>query len=222
MIRKYILVLLTTFNFIVTADEGMWEPYQMELLQKELRSSGYKGNVSNVSDLFKHPMSAIVSLGGCSAAFVSDAGLIATNYHCIESSYLQFNSNAETDLFETGFVARTKDAEKRSAPGARVYVTLESSNITKEVLDGLTDNTEAVDRAKIIEDNKKEIIKKCETSDEVECRVRSFFSGETYKLEKVLKLKDIRLVYAPPAYIGEYGERLIIGCIQDTQVTLLY
>ena len=205
MIRKYILVLLTTFNFIVTADEGMWEPYQMELLQKELRSSGYKGNVSNVSDLFKHPMSAIVSLGGCSAAFVSDAGLIATNYHCIESSYLQFNSNAETDLFETGFVARTKDAEKRSAPGARVYVTLESSNITKEVLDGLTDNTEAVDRAKIIEDNKKEIIKKCETSDEVECRVRSFFSGETYKLEKVLKLKDIRLVYVPPAYIGEYG-----------------
>jgi len=205
MIKKYLFVHFAIFSFNILADEGMWEPYQMELLQKELRASGYKGKVANVSDLFKHPMSAIVSLGGCSAAFVSDEGLIATNYHCIESSYLQFNSNAETDLFETGFVARTKDAEKRSAPGARVYVTLESSNITKEVLDGLTDDTKAVDRAKTIENNKKEIIKKCETSDEVECRVRSFFSGETYKLEKVLKLKDIRLVYAPPAYIGEYG-----------------
>ena len=205
MIKKYLFVYLAIFSINILADEGMWEPYQMELLQKELRASGYKGKVANVSDLFKHPMNAIVSLGGCSAAFVSDEGLIATNYHCIESSYLQFNSNAETDLFETGFVARTKDAEKRSAPGARVYVTLESSNITKQVLHGLTDDTEAVDRAKIIEDNKKEIIKKCETSDEVECRVRSFFSGETYKLEKVLKLKDIRLVYAPPAFIGEYG-----------------
>jgi hypothetical protein len=205
MIKKHLIIYFAIFSFNILADEGMWEPYQMELLQKELRASGYKGKVANVSDLFKHPMNAIVSLGGCSAAFVSDEGLIATNYHCIESSYLQFNSNAETDLFETGFVARTKDAEKRSAPGARIYVTLESSNITKKVLEGLTDDTEAIDRAKIIENNKKEIIKKCETSDEVECRVRSFFSGETYKLEKVLKLKDIRLVYAPPAFIGEYG-----------------
>ena len=205
MTKKYLFVLLITLNFAISADEGMWEPHQMELLKKELRASGYKRSVSNVSNLFKHPMNAIVSLGGCSAAFVSQYGLIATNYHCIERSFLQFNSNAESDLFETGFVARTKDAEKRSAPGARVYVTLESNEITEQVLAGLTDDTKAIDRAKIIEDNKKEIIQNCETSDEVECRVRSFFSGETYKVEKVLKLKDIRLVYAPPSYIGEYG-----------------
>ena len=198
-------IFLTMFVLNITADEGMWEPYQMKSLQKELRASGYKGSVANVSDLFKHPMNAIVSLGGCSAAFVSDQGLIATNYHCIERSYLQFNSNAESDLFETGFVARTKDDEKRSAPGSRVYVTLESTDITNKVLDGLSDDTAALERAEIIEDNKKAIIRECETSDEFECRVRSFFSGETYKLEKVLKIKDVRLVYAPPSYIGEYG-----------------
>ena len=205
MIKKYLFALLVTLSFSISADEGMWEPHQMELLKNELRATGYKRSVSNISNLFKHPMSAIVSLGGCSAAFVSQDGLIATNYHCIERSFLQFNSNSESDLFETGFLARTKNAEKRSAPGARVYVTLESNDITEKVLAGLTDNTKAIDRAKIIEDNKKEIIKNCETSDEVECRVRSFFSGDTYKLEKVLKLKDIRLVYAPPSYIGEYG-----------------
>ena len=205
MIKKYMFIFLTIFVLNITADEGMWEPYQMKSLQKELRASGYKGSVANVSDLFKHPMNAIVSLGGCSAAFVSDQGLIATNYHCIERSYLQFNSNAESDLFETGFVARTKDDEKRSAPGSRVYVTLESTDITNKVLDGLSDDTAALERAEIIEDNKKAIIRECETSDEFECRVRSFFSGETYKLEKVLKIKDVRLVYAPPSYIGEYG-----------------
>ena len=205
MIKKYMFIFLTMFVLNITADEGMWEPYQMKSLQKELRASGYKGSVANVSDLFKHPMNAIVSLGGCSAAFVSDQGLIATNYHCIERSYLQFNSNAESDLFETGFVARTKDDEKRSAPGSRVYVTLESTDITNKVLDGLSDDTAALERAEIIEDNKKVIIRECETSDEFECRVRSFFSGETYKLEKVLKIKDVRLVYAPPSYVGEYG-----------------
>ena len=205
MIKKYLFAVGIILGLNIFADEGMWEPYQMESLKKELRASGYRGNVSNVSDLFKHPMNAIVSLGGCSAAFVSDTGLIATNYHCIERSYLQFNSNAESDLFETGFVARTKEDEKKSAPGSRVYVTLDSSNITDKVLFGLSDTTQALDRAKIIEDNKKEIIKNCEISDEIECRVRSFFSGEIYKLEKVLKIKDVRLVYAPPAYIGEYG-----------------
>lgn len=205
MMKNYLFAVGIILNLNIFADEGMWEPYQMESLKKELRASGYRGNVSNVSDLFKHPMNAIVSLGGCSAAFVSDTGLIATNYHCIERSYLQFNSNAESDLFKTGFVARTKEDEKKSAPGSRVYVTLDSSNITDKVLFGLSDTTQALDRAKIIEDNKKEIIKKCETSDEIECRVRSFFSGEIYKLEKVLKIKDVRLVYAPPAYIGEYG-----------------
>ena len=62
MIKKYLSVFFIFFSVNTFADEGMWEPYQMELLQQELLASGYKGNVSNVSDLFKHPMSAIVSL----------------------------------------------------------------------------------------------------------------------------------------------------------------
>ena len=72
-------------------------------------------------------------------------------------------------------------------------------------MSGTNDQTESLERFKIIETNSKQIIKDCETSDEIECRVRSFFSGETYKLEKVLQLKDVRLVYAPPAHVGEYG-----------------
>ena len=204
MLKKIFLSLFLISNISI-ADEGMWEPYQMKALKKELRATGYQRNISNISDLFKHPMNAIVSLGGCSAAFVSDQGLIATNYHCIERSYLQFNSNVENNLFETGFVARSKEEELKSAPGSRVYVTLESNEITDQVLMGIDDQTADIARAKIIEENIKKIISNCEISDEIECRVRSFYSGETYKLEKVLKIKDIRLVYAPPAYIGEYG-----------------
>ena len=183
----------------------MWEPYELTKLQKELKQSGFSKDVSGLTDLFSHPMNAIVSLGGCSAAFVSPDGLIATNYHCIESSFLQFNSSKNENLFETGFVAKTKDAEKRSAPGSRVYITTSSTEITDDVLKGISDQTESLRRSELIEENKKRIIKNCESSEEIECRVRSFFSGETYKLEKVLKIKDVRLVYAPPAYVGEYG-----------------
>ena len=40
-------------------------------------------------------MGAIVSLGGCSASFVSPDGLIVTNNHCVQGS-LQYNSTAGT------------------------------------------------------------------------------------------------------------------------------
>ena len=205
MIYKLLLLFLLTINLDIIADEGMWEPYELPKLESELRKSGFTKGVSELSNLFEHPMSAIVSLGGCSAAFISPEGLIATNYHCIESSFLQFNSSDKQNLFETGFLARSRDEEKKSAPGGRVYITIESKEITNEVLAGIDDNTESLKRSKLIEDNKKRIIKECENSEEIECRVRTFFSGESYKLEKLFRIKDVRLVYAPPAYVGEFG-----------------
>ena len=203
--NKLKLLFLLFINLNVIADEGMWEPYELPKLESELKKSGFTKDVASLSNLFEHPMSAIVSLGGCSAAFVSPGGLIATNYHCIESSFLQYNSSDDENLFETGFLARSKDKEKRSAPGARVYITIESEEITNQVLSGVNEETESLERAKLIENNKKRIIKQCENSKEIECRVRTFFSGEVYKLEKLFKIKDVRLVYAPPAYVGEYG-----------------
>ena len=177
----------------------------MPSLSKELREAGFDKNVNSISNPFEYPMNAIVSLGYCSAAFISPEGLIATNYHCVERDFIQPNSSNDNDLFEKGFIARSKSEELQAAPGQKIYVTLESSDITEEILAGTNDQTDSLERFKIIENNSKTIIKNCETSDEIECRVRSFYSGETYKLEKVLQLRDIRLVYAPPAHVGEYG-----------------
>ena len=202
---KKILVTIIALPLLINSYGGMWEPYQMPSLKKELREAGFYKNVNSISSPFEYPMNAIVSLGYCSAAFISPEGLIATNYHCVERDFIQPNSSSDNDLFEQGFIARSKSEEIQAAPGQKIYVTLESKDITSEILEGTTDDTDSLERFKIIENNSKTIIKNCETSDEIECRVRSFFSGETYKLEKVLQLKDARLVYAPPAHVGEYG-----------------
>ena len=203
--RIKLLIILALLNLNVFAVEGMWEPSQMGTLKKELKNTGYSGDADNLTDLFSFPLNAIVSLGGCSASFVSPEGLIATNYHCIEGSYLQFNSSEKENLFETGFVARRKSEEKPSAPGSSAYVTQSITNVTKAVLRQTENLKDDLDRYNKIESNKKSIIEECETSDEIRCNVRSFFSGETYQLEKRLKIRDVRLVYAPPASIGEYG-----------------
>ena len=198
---KKILVTILALPLLINSYGGMWEPYQMPSLKKELREAGFYKNVNSISSPFEYPMNAIVSLGYCSAAFISPEGLIATNYHCVERDFIQPNSSSDNDLFEQGFIARSKSEEIQAAPGQKIYVTLESKDITSEILKGTTDVTDSLERFKIIENNSKTIIKNCETSDEIECRVRSFFSGETYKLEKVLQLKDARLVYAPPCLL---------------------
>ena len=111
---RLIFSALISLPLLLLAREGMWEPHQMPLLKKELRAAGFDKNVNSLSDLFEFPMNAIVSIGGCSAAFVSPNGLIATNYHCVEGSYLQYNSTKEDDLFATGFTAVNYEDEKPS------------------------------------------------------------------------------------------------------------
>ena len=206
MIRFFLLFsLLIPVNFLF-ADEGMWEPSQLPNIEKDIKAAGFKGNIKKFSNLFEHPLSAMVSLGGCSAAFISDSGLIATNYHCVEGSYLQFNAKRmEKDLFKSGFLAKSLEEEAPSAPGARVYITQETSNVTAKVLNGADEAESENARYKIIQSNRKELIKGCETSEEFQCEVRSFYSGETYQLIKKMIIKDVRLVYAPPQSIGEFG-----------------
>src|SRR5690606_17773373 len=51
------------------ADEGMWMPSQLPQIAAQLEAAGFKGDPKDLADLTKPPMSAVVSLGGCTASF---------------------------------------------------------------------------------------------------------------------------------------------------------
>jgi hypothetical protein len=198
------LVLSGTIAPALFAGEGMWMPEQVPALASELAKSGLKIDPAKLADLTGDPMGAIVSLGGCSASFVSPQGLIVTNHHCVYS-YLQFNSTPERNLIENGFLAKAPGEEIPAAPDARVWVTTSIEDVTEQVLPKAGEKLSDLERHGRVERRRKELIRDCEKEGGVRCTVPSFFEGSKFWRIKQLEIRDVRLVYAPPRGIGNYG-----------------
>jgi len=201
---RNLLLLLSVVSGLVFADEGMWQPYQLPALSDKLKQLGLEIDPQNLSSLDKFPMNAIVSLGGCSASFVSPQGLVVTNHHCVYGS-VQYNSTAENNLLQNGFLAHQPSEEVPAAPGTRIYVTEDVSDVTAAVLAGVQDSSSGADRYLRIENNRKALIAACEETGMHRCSVSAFHGGLEYFLIKSLEIRDVRLVYAPATSIGKYG-----------------
>ena len=196
--------LILCFGQSAFAKEGMFTPDQLPEISKDLRKTGLKINPSQLSDLTSFPMGAIVSLGGCSASFVSEQGLVITNHHCSRGS-VQYNSTEENNYLEDGFLAANFTEELPASPGSRIYVTKKVTDVTDRVLNGIHDGLSGEARFKAIETNRKALLAECEEDAGHRCQVSSFFGGSQYKLNKRLEIKDVRIVYSPSDAIGRYG-----------------
>ncbi|MGX9781560.1 MULTISPECIES: S46 family peptidase [Janthinobacterium] len=186
------------------ADEGQWQPHQLPQLKAELKRVGIEIPAEKLADLSKHPMSAIVSLGGCSAAFVSDAGLVVTNHHCAYGA-VQRNSTPEHNYITNGFLAKTRAAELPGGPNSLVYVTDKVENVSDRVLKGLTADMSGRARHEAVEKRVKDLIAECETDKMYRCSVPAFHRGLEYYRIRQMMIRDVRLVYAPSDKIGNFG-----------------
>jgi len=68
-------------------------------------------------------------------------------------------------------------------------------------------------RVKALEHIEKKLAAKAEKKGkDLYCKVSSMYSGNRYYLFRYKRLHDVRIVYAPPESIGNYGEKSITGC----------
>ena len=195
-----VLVLLSA---TALADEGMWMPQQIPQLASRLSAMGFQGDPQAFADLTGQPMGAIVSLGGCSASFVSPDGLIVTNNHCVQGA-LQYNSKPERNLMVDGYLAKTRADELWAGPGSRVLVTVAVKDVTEDIAGKIDAKTTDRKRFDVVEQRVKAKTAECEKGG-LRCTIAPFFEGLKWFEIAQMEIQDVRLVYAPAAGIGNFG-----------------
>ncbi len=183
---------------------GMWMPEQLLEHETTLKKLGLAIDTSVLANPLEAPLAAIVSMGYCSASFISPDGLMVTNHHCVQGA-LQYHSTPENNYVEDGFLAKTLADEKWNGPSAKLWVTQAITDVTDKMLGGLEEIKDPKARYDEIEKRGKQLVASCETDPTTRCRVASYFRGAEYKLIETMEIKDVRMVYVPDQGIGVFG-----------------
>lgn len=192
--------------FIATplqADEGMFPISDIDGLRLS-----EKGLSLTAKEIFNPNQTCladgICKVNGCTGSFVSPKGLIITNHHCAYRA-IQSASSTSDDYLSDGFQAKTLSDEIPAA-GYTVRITESFEDISDQVLSVITNEMTYTERTKAIEQRQKELEKAAEEKNPGQrAEVAEMFAGKTYVLFLYTFIKDVRLVFAPPASVGNYG-----------------
>ncbi len=188
------------------ADEGQWMPKQLSQLDTgTLQQMGLQLSPSELWNTKDGGlMRAVINLSGCSAGFISAKGLLATNHHCAYRA-IQSNSSVEHDYLHDGFLAPAL-GDELPAKGSTVKVLESIEDVTEKIRTLAEAEADPAKRARLIERTGAQMVAECEAANETHhCQVAEFYNGHEYQLLRYLELLDVRLVYAPPSGIGNYG-----------------
>jgi hypothetical protein len=180
------------------ADEGMWT---FDAFPSAQFKAAY-GWAPDQAWLDKVRL-ATAKVGGCSASYVSNAGLILTNHHCAQSC-LQDNSTKQNNILEHGFTAASR-AEEKACPGLQVETVTSIKDVTGEVKQAIGNASgEAAVKARTAAIARIEKAG-CPDTTTARCQVVTLFGGGQYKLYTNRKYSDVRLVWAPEAAAETFG-----------------
>ncbi len=199
--KKIICFLL--LPILLLADEGMYPLSEIHKLN--LKKKGFSITAKEIYNPDGTSLvDASVNVGGCSASFISAEGLIITNHHCVFGAVQQVSS-VEHDYVRDGFIARSREQEI-PAKGLTARIVDSYRDVSADVLAGISDTTDPVERTRIIDKNSRALVTEAEKKQSgVTATVAEMFAGKTYVLFVHRTIRDIRLVYVPPRSVGEFG-----------------
>ncbi len=189
----------------VAAEEGMIIPSLVKAFESDMQAFGMK---LSAEDLYSVNQSSIKDAiihfgGGCTAEIVSKKGLIFTNHHC-GLSQIQSHSSLQNDYLKYGFWAKSIADELPNA-GLTATRIVRIDDVTKSVLQGTEDLAQLHLYKKVIADNIKKMVEAEKASSGYEAIIKAFDEGNSYYMLVRETFLDVRLVGAPPAFIGKFG-----------------
>lgn len=187
----------------VSGEEGMYPI--TELSKLDLASKGLKIDPATIYNPGGTSLiEGIISLGGCSASFVSNDGLILTNHHCVFGA-VSAASTPQNDYLTDGFIARTR-AEEIPARGLTARITERMRDVSAEVLSAINEGMAPLERANAIQRRMSELTRKAEAEMPGKTiTISEMLPGKSYVMFISTSYPDVRLVYVPPRSIGEFG-----------------
>jgi Peptidase S46 len=204
VLKLTVFVLLSSVNAL--SEEGKWTPGQV-LQQGEgwVKRQGFRVPLSRLWDAKTNSglLSNAVQLPGCSGSFVSPQGLLITNHHCV-LDVLQEHSTPQENLTLNGFLAKTPQDEKASK-AFRIQVPKQFDDVTAKVLAAIPAGADDLARFRAVERAQKTLVAECEKAPHTRCQFAAFESGLFYTLTAFEEISDVRLVYAPPESVGDFG-----------------
>ena len=204
--KKVIITLLAALLWLPSiADEGMWIPMLLKRNEADMQQKGMKISAEDIYSINKACLKdAIVLFGsGCTGEFVSDKGLLFTNHHC-GYSYIARNSTLEHNYLANGFWAKSLE-EEIPCPGLTATRLVRMEDVTKQVLDGVTNDMNEVKRNEKIADNIEKITKKATEGTHYKAIIKPFYYGNQYFMYVNEVFTDVRMVGTPPSNIGKFG-----------------
>ena len=201
----FLTVALLALPTAVRADEGMWIPMLLGRNEAAMQKAGMHISAQDIYDINNASLKDAVLLfgGGCTGEFVSHEGLVLTNHHCGYGQIVR-HSTVEHDYLTNGFWAMSRDQEI-PCPGLSVTRLVRMEDVTKQVLEGVTDETSEQERETIVENNIKALCKEAVEGTHYKAIVKPFYYGNQYFMYINEVFTDVRLVGAPPSNIGKFG-----------------
>ncbi len=198
------LVLLITSQFLM-AVEGMWMPVFIGANMDDMKRMGLELSADDIyNETTVSLKDAIVRFGrGCTGSFISSEGLLLTNHHC-GYGLIQSHSSLDNNYLEHGFWAEERSKELPN-PGLTVTLLVKMEDVTGRVNEALSDEMDEEQRSHAIRRVSAEISQEATTNEQTTAQVIPFYHGNEFFLFVYKLYRDVRLVGAPPSYIGKYG-----------------
>lgn len=181
------LGLATLFSCsLAKANEGFWLPSQLARQSPVLQSLPSAMAAEGRELPLPQVLPALGKIDNCTAAFVSQEGLLLTSYRCI-APYLSALAVPQ----------QTASEGEVPIPGLELHLPLQTQDVTVAINRQLNNDSPQAERTARFNSIQAQLLRDCRQQPDIQCELKSLHNGLEYYLMQYRVVRDIRLVYAP-------------------------